>query len=622
MQYDDADLDIDLDKVKRPIYRIIKVFGSGKIHLLLIGMFGGLIGTLAGFVAPSLLGVAIDSIFTGDQPFSLPLISDGLLPDEPRGQFIVVVGLIVSAYIIEGIFNLVRGLGLNLFAQTVKHNLRVETYRSIQSLPVNFFENHSTGELMSVMNSDVNNLQQFLSGGFTTLGRLVFTFLGVSAILFAINWQLAIVSLIVAPLIAIFTYFFVERIQPLYLEVRDQVGKINSLLDNNISGIKVIKANTMEDFEKKEVDKSSKKYFDINWKALKTKVTFFPGMRLLSGLAFVLTFVIGGFWVLSDQSPLFFTLELTVGEFVIFMLLTQKLIWPMANFGQFVNMYQEAMASAKRIIGLKNKSEQREDPGKELEGTEGRIEYENVSFGYEESEEILEDLSFEVESGESAAFVGPTGAGKSTVVKLLLKFYDIDGGEIRINDQSIADVSKSSLRSKVGYVSQENILFPESVEKNIAYAKPKATQEEIIEAAKSAMAHGFIQDLEDGYETQVGEDGVKLSGGQKQRIGIARAILQDPQILILDEATSDVDTETEVKIQKGLKHLTESRTVIAIAHRLSTIKNSDKIIVMEEGKIVEQGTHRDLLKQDGVYAKLWKVQAGEIEEASEYFIDK
>ena len=327
--------------------------------------------------------------------------------------------------------------------------------------------------------------------------------------------------------------------------------------------------------------------------------------------------------MVTEEGPLMLSGTLSVGEFVTFMLLTQEFIWPMANFGDFVNMYQEAYASAERILGLMHESstEQTDEDNPELEINEGRIEYDSVTFGYGE-EDILKDVSFTVEPEETLALAGRTGAGKSTVVKLLLRFYDVEDGEIRIDGQDINDVSVKSLRSLIGYVSQDNVLFPETIAENIAYAAPDATRDEIEEVAKKAQAHEFIKDLEDRYDTEVGEDGVKLSGGQRQRIGIARAILQDPQILILDEATSDVDTETEIKIQKGIENLVENRTVLAIAHRLSTIKDAEQIVVLEDGKVFERGTHTELLEEDGIYAKLWKVQSGQMEDVSDFFLEK
>jgi ATP-binding cassette subfamily B protein len=286
-------------------------------------------------------------------------------------------------------------------------------------------------------------------------------------------------------------------------------------------------------------------------------------------------------------------------------------------------MYQRARASSERIFGLMDEpSRIAEDPAaKDLDVSGGRVEYDHVDFGYDD-EQILDDISFAADSGETIALVGPTGAGKSTVLKLLLRMYDVDDGAIRIDDQDLRDVRMSSVRRAIGYVGQESYLFYGTVEENIAYGSFEASREEIVEAAKMAEAHDFIENLPDGYDTEVGERGVKLSGGQRQRIAIARAILKDPEILVLDEATSDVDTETEMLIQRSLDNLAENRTTFAIAHRLSTIKDADQILVLEGGEIVERGTHDDLLDQDGLYAHLWGVQAGEIDQLPEEFIER
>lgn len=620
MSGQDPDLNTDLEKINYPILRLLKEYGGPRKALLAFGLVGGIFGFLISLIPPTLFGTAIDTVF-GSESLSLPLISEAFIPESQLGQFHLIIGLIVASYIAEGVLNWVRGYGLNALAQRVQHDVRVDTYDAMQHLNMDFFHNNSSGELMSVLNNDVNNLEEFLSGGATVFVRIVFTMLGISIILFSINWQMAFVSLVAAPLIAVFTYWFVRTVQPIYSEVRDSVGKLNSLLENNLDGIKVIKASTMEGFERDEVEKVSLQYFDTNWRAIKTRIKFYPGMRILAGTGFILTFIVGGYWVINDTAPFFFTGDLSVGEFVTFMLLTQEFIWPMANFGDFVNMYQEAYASAERVFGLMDQSQrEEEDEDKpDLQVREGLVEYDSLTFGYDE-EPVVEDLNFTIGSKETLALAGPTGAGKSTVVKLLLRFYDIDEGEIRVDNQDIQDVNLKSLRSSIGYVSQDNVLFPESIQENIAYAVEDATKEDVVEAAKKAQAHEFIKNLPEGYDSEVGEDGIKLSGGQRQRIGIARAILQDPEILILDEATSDVDTETEIKIQKGIEELTRDRTVLAIAHRLSTIKDADKIIVLDDGKIVERGNHDELLEEDGIYAKLWKVQAGEMEEVSDYFL--
>jgi ATP-binding cassette subfamily B protein len=336
--------------------------------------------------------------------------------------------------------------------------------------------------------------------------------------------------------------------------------------------------------------------------------------------------MVGGLWVLAGEgaAPWIFTASLSTGEFVTFILLTQRFIWPMAQFGQIINMYQRARASSARIFGLMDEPYRvsESEDAEELVVSEGHVEYDDVSFGYDEDEQIVENIDFEVESGETVALVGPTGAGKSTILKLLLRLYDVDEGAIRIDGTDLRGVTIQSLRQSLGYVSQDTFLFYGTVEENIAYGSFDASREEIVEAAKRAEAHEFIQNLPEGYDTEVGERGVKLSGGQRQRISIARAILKDPEILILDEATSDVDTETEMLIQRSLDEIAADRTTFAIAHRLSTIKDAEKILVIEGGEIVERGSHADLLDNDSLYAHLWGVQAGEIDELPEEFIER
>jgi ATP-binding cassette subfamily B protein len=365
-------------------------------------------------------------------------------------------------------------------------------------------------------------------------------------------------------------------------------------------------------------------YFDANWDAIGTRIKFFPGLRLLAGIGFVITFVVGGLWVFTGTAPGPLSGNLSIGTFVIFILFTQRFIWPMAQFGQIINMYQRAYASSERIFGLMDEPDRLTvDPDAEpLAVEDGHVEYEDVTFGYDDEEGIIRNVDFEVEGGETLALVGPTGAGKSTVLKLLLRLYDVDDGAVRIDGQNIRNVTLPSLRQHIGYVGQDTFLFYGTVRENITYGTFDADDDAVIEAAKAAEAHDFITNLPEGYETMVGERGVKLSGGQRQRLSIARAVLKDPDILVLDEATSDVDTETEMLIQRSLDRLTADRTTFAIAHRLSTIKDADTIIVLEDGKIVERGTHDGLLEEGGLYAHLWGVQAGEIDELPEEFIER
>ncbi len=613
-------------KVENPMKRLFVAYGGRYKFPAIVGVFASIFARLLDLVPPVLLGFAIDAVFRDDKPFTdIWFVPGSVIPENAQGQLIITVGLIGGAFLLGALFHWIRNWGFNAFAQNIQHDIRTDTYDKMQRLNMEFFADKQTGEMMSILSNDVNRLERFLNDGMNSLFRLVVMVLGIAGILFYLNWQLAAVALLPVPLIALFTYIFIRIIQPKYAEVRSTVGKVNSRLENNLGGIKVIKSSHTEEYESERVDDVSQGYFDANWDAIETRIKFFPGLRLLAGLGFVLTFLVGGLWVLEAEgdAPWIFTQSLSTGEFVTFILLTQRFIWPMAQFGQIINMYQRARASSARIFGLMDEPARiQENPGaEELTISDGRVEYDTVTFGYDE-ETIIKDVDFTVDGGETVALVGPTGAGKSTVLKLLLRMYDVDDGAIRIDDTDIRDVTLPSLRAAMGYVSQDTFLFYGTVAENISYGTFDADREEIIEAAKMAEAHGFIQNLPEGYDTEVGERGVKLSGGQRQRLSIARAILKDPEVLILDEATSDVDTETEMLIQRSIEKLAADRTTFAIAHRLSTIKDADLILVLEDGRIVERGTHQQLLANDDLYAHLWGVQAGEIDQLPEEFIER
>ncbi|TQQ82530.1 ABC transporter ATP-binding protein [Halonotius roseus] len=604
--------------------RLVGEYGRPYWLSVTLGVLASLAARLLDLLPVILLGVAIDSLFQGVEPFSLPLVPQAWLPTEPVDQFTLVIVLITTSFVVGAGFHWLRNWGFNSFAQDIQHDVRTDTYDTMQRLDMGFFADKQTGELMSILSNDVNQLERFLNDGLNSAFRLAVMVVAIAAYLVYLNPQLAVVALSPVPLIAVFTYIFVKTIQPKYAAVRSSVGDVNSRLENNLGGIQVIKSSNTEEFESGRVDDVSRDYYETNWGAITIRIRFFPGLQLISGAGFILTFLVGGLWVFSGSGPGPFTGTLSTGEFVVFILFTQQLVWPMAQFGQIINMYQRAEASAERIFGLMDETESLEDDSgtDDLVVDEGRVEYDDVSFSYDDENPVLADLDFTVEGGDTLALVGPTGAGKSTVLKLLLRLYDPDTGTIRIDGQDIAAVDRRSLRQAIGYVGQEPYLFYGTIRDNIAYGSFEATDADIRAAAEAAEAHDFIQNLPDGYETMVGERGVKLSGGQRQRIAIARAILEDPAILVLDEATSDVDTETEMLIQRSLDELTTDRTTFAIAHRLSTIKDADRIVVLEDGRIVERGTHDELLDADGLYAHLWGVQAGEIDSLPQAFIDR
>ncbi len=615
------------ERAENPMRRLFDEYGRENAVAFVVGVVSSVVARALDLLPPVLLAVAVDSIFFDERPFSLWLVPDAWLPTTQVEQLYVATGLIALSFFGGAAFHWTRNWGWNSFAQHIQHAVRTDTYDKMQRLNMDFFADKQTGEMMSILSNDVNRLERFLNDGMNSAFRLGVMVIGIAAILLYWNWQLAVVTLTVVPVIGYFTYRFVQTIQPKYAEVRSSVGQLNSRLENNLGGIQVIKSSNTETYESDRVDDVSEEYFSANWDAIGTRIKFFPGLRLLSGIGFILTFVLGGVWVLTYQqtgaAPLFFSGGLSPGEFVGFILFTQRFIWPMAQFGQIINMYQRAYASAARIFGLMDEPARIvEDPNAdELVVDDGRVVYDDVTFGYDD-ETIVEDISFTVDGGDTLALVGPTGAGKSTVLKLLLRMYDVDEGSIEIDGTDLRDVTIPSLRRSIGYVSQDTFMFYGTVAENIRYGTFGAAHDDVVDAAKAAEAHEFIENLPDGYDTEIGERGVKLSGGQRQRLSIARAVLRDPEILVLDEATSDVDTETEMLIQRSLDRLTENRTTFSIAHRLSTIKDADEIVVLEDGRIVERGDHEELLANDDLYAHLWGVQAGEIDELPDEFVER
>jgi len=598
------------ENVENPMKRLFFDYGRSYRLAFFVGLVGSIFSRLLDLMPPLILGIAIDTVLTGDQELyqALPFLAENQLPVSEEGQLAFLLVALGSSFVFAAFFHYWRNWGFNLFAQNVQHDVRTDTYEQLQQLDLGFFADKQTGELMSVMSNDVNQLETFLNEGMNSSFRLGVMVVGIGGILFWINWQLALIALLPVPLIAFFTYFFVKAIQPRYAKMRASVGKLNSRLENNLGGIEVIKAFTAERYEASRVVKSSRDYFDTNWDAVKIRIKFFPAIRLLAGLGFVVTFSVGSFWVLTGNAPGPLTGTLMVGQFVTFILYTQQFVWPVAQFGEIINMYQRAKASTERIFGLMDEKPSIESGSRELKVSDGLVEYEGINFSYQDGESVLENINFDVEPGNTVALVGATGAGKTTTARLLPRFYRPNTGEIRIDGQNIDNVSVNSLRDNIGYVGQTSFLFTGTIKDNIAYGNREASHDAIVEAAKKAEAHEFIRELPHGYDTEVGERGVKLSGGQRQRITIARTILKNPKILIFDEATSDVDTETEKKIQKSIERLTEDKTTLAIAHRLSTIRSADKILVMDNGEVVESGSHDELLKKENSYYRLWNAQ--------------
>ena len=549
---------------------------------------------------PVLIGMAVDIIVQRDASL---LGAWGIRGVER--QFIVLSILTFIIWALESAFEYAyKRLWRNL-AQAVQHDLRLDTYAHLQDLDLEFFEERSSGDLLSVLNDDINQLERFLDTGATDILQVVTTVIVIGSVFFAVAPQVAWMSMLPMPFILWGSIAFQKTLEPRYDDMRSKVGCLNARLANNLGGITTIKSYTAEPYERDRVAVDSEAYRTSNRRAIALSAAFVPLIRIVVLVGFTATLLYGGLETARGA--------IAVGTYSVMVFITQRLLWPLTSLGQTLDNYQRAMASTRRVFGLLDTPIAAHPGDRLLNGgaVRGAIELQAVRFGYRDRPPVLDGLSLSIPAGQTIAIVGATGSGKSTVVKLLLRLYEIQGGTITLDGVDIRELELRSLRQQIGWVSQDVFLFHGTVAENIAYGSFDAPESAIVEAAKLAEAHDFIAQLPDGYGTIVGERGQKLSGGQRQRLAIARAILKNPPILILDEATSAVDNETEAAIQRSLERITADRTTIAIAHRLSTIRNADCIYVMERGAIAEAGTHRALLDNNGLYAALWRVQTGD-----------
>ncbi len=545
----------------------------------------------------------------------LPMIIIGIIVDRIARGGLAGVDVRDLAWYGAGILGTFVGLAIfqsasdyawDTLAQKVRHDLRMRLYAHLQRLDVAFFESRPTGDVMSVLSNDTDQLENFLADATTSMVRLVITFAGIYGFLLWLDWRLALLLFAPLPIGVIIVRYYVRNVQPEYRRSRKAVGEMNALLENNLQGIGVIQAYTAEAHQESRMAQRSGEYRDAAVAAARQRALFLPGIYVVAGLSFALLIGVGGWLTWTGRGP-------SLGDYVTFILFAMRLIMPLFILGMLLNQIQRSEAAAKRIMDLLDLKPGIQDRAgaTPLASPPAEVAFRSVHFAYPTRPPVLHGVEFTVRRGQVLGIVGPTGAGKSTVLKLLLRYHEPTTGTVHVDGQDLNGLQLASWRGHLGYVSQEAFLFSGTVAENIQLGSPQATEAQVEEAARVAGASEFIEQLPQRYATLIGERGLKLSGGQRQRVSLARAILRDPAILILDEATSAVDTRTEELIQRNLHAFRRDRITIAVAHRLSTVRQSDEILVLVDGVVVERGNHTALVAKAGVYADLWQVQSGE-----------
>lgn len=560
--------------------------------LFLVSVACMLVGTVVSVQIPLLTRDAIDDVIT-------PL-ARGLDVELGKNMLFVLLLKIVGFTVVVGLFSFIRRYASTYFSQKVVYDIRNDVFVSLQNQSFAFYDKTHTGQLLAKVTTDMDRIRRFLGFQLAFLMASVIL-LGVALYtMFSINTMLTLFLLPIMPCIFAVFYLFGKKIRPIFTEIREQYGTLTSVLHEAITGIRVVRAFAQEDFERKKFTSKNDKYFETVLASAKIRAFYIPLVGFLLGLGSIIIFWYGGSEVIEGM--------LTIGDLVAFNAYLAMLTMPMRFFGMFISGFHRTMAAGDRIFEVMDAERQiKEKPDAlTLPKLNGHVKFENVSFSYEKRRPILKNITFDAKPGETVALLGATGSGKSTIIRLIPRFYDVSSGKITVDNYDVRDVKLKSLRNQIGIVAQETFLFSMTIKENIAYGKPEAKMDEIVTAAKAARVHEFISALPSGYDSRLGERGVTLSGGQRQRVAIARALLMNSRILILDDSTSSVDVETEYEIQQALLVLLKNRTAFVITQRVSTIRNADKIVVLEKGEIVEDGTHETLMAKKGVYYQIYQ----------------
>jgi len=567
-----------------------------------LATFCSIVNKIWDLAPPLLIGLAVDVVVLKEESTLA-----GLGVVDPWHQLVALSVLTFLIWGLESLFEYFYGVLWRNLAQTVQHELRLDTFDHVQKQGMAWFDDRQKGDILAILNDDINQLERFLDKGANDLLQVSTTVVVVGAVFLAISWQVALFAVLPIPLIVWGSFRYQRSLEPRYAKVRSAAGQMNALLENDLSGMSTVQSFTAEEHELERVRSLSNAYREANREAIRLSAAFTPLIRMAILVGFTATLLLGGWLTLEGA--------MAVGAYSVLVFMTQRLLWPLTRLGETFDLYQRAMASSTRVLDVLDApivlKQGTFEPERSTVASSPLV-LDDVAFAYSDRDPLFDGFSLTFEAGKTTGVVGSTGAGKTSLIRLLLRFVEPNRGRVVWCDEPLAEWRLQTLRSSIALVDQHITLFPTSILENIRYGRPEATDEEVVKAAEVAEAAAFVESLPSGWDTLVGEGGHRLSGGQRQRVAIARAVLKDAPLLVLDEATSAVDNETEAALQRSIQRISKGRTTIVIAHRLSTVRHADRIVVLDQGAIAEDGAHETLIQQDGIYAKLWAVQTGSV----------